>query len=210
MIFLSLGTHEQPFERAIDLIVPLAGRGHEIVIQHGFTAPRPIDSVRWIELTDYATMVELITAADGFLAHAGVGSIMTALLCGVTPVVIARDPERGEHLDDHQTQLTRRLGERGIVVELEADPEQSESQLAVEAAIAAAARLRGISRGPNPQMQAAVARASERRGRALPARRRLGERETVVDRGNPIGDFGQVVAGGGGIGGPNPGRPNGG
>jgi UDP-N-acetylglucosamine transferase subunit ALG13 len=54
--------------------------------------------------------------ADAIVCHAGVGTIMTALSVGKHPVVLPRLAMYGEHVDDHQLQITRAFGERGVVV----------------------------------------------------------------------------------------------
>lgn len=55
-------------------------------------------------------------AADVVLTHAGVGSILMVLRTGACPVVIPRMHELGEHIDNHQTQLSDTLAERNLVV----------------------------------------------------------------------------------------------
>ena len=115
MIFVALGTHEQPFERALDAVTPLAIE-HELVIQHGHTPPRAGLPARWLGFTGYAEVVDLMRRADAIVCHAGVGTIMTALSFGKHPVVLPRLATHGEHVDDHQLQITRAFGERGIVV----------------------------------------------------------------------------------------------
>ena len=43
------------------------------------------------------------------MTHAGVGSILTCLRLGRTPLVVPRQSRFGEHVDDHQVELTRAL-----------------------------------------------------------------------------------------------------
>jgi UDP-N-acetylglucosamine transferase subunit ALG13 len=116
LIFLTLGTHEQAFERALDLMVPLA-ETEEVVIQHGHTPPRP-DSpgVEWIQFMSYDEIVEHMERASGIVCHAGVGTIITALRLARTPVVLPRLRHLDEHVDDHQLQITSELGRHGHVV----------------------------------------------------------------------------------------------
>lgn len=115
MIFLSLGTHEQPFERAIDAVLAIAG-GEEVVVQHGHTPARTdVAGCRWIEFTPYERVVELMGDADVIACHAGVGTIMTAMSLGRKPVVLPRLARHGEHVDDHQLQITRHFAEKGFV-----------------------------------------------------------------------------------------------
>lgn len=124
MILLSLGTHQQPFPRALDLVEPLARGGEEVLIQHGATAPRPeLPNTRWVEFMPFADLVEAMRGARGVVCHAGVGTIVTAIRAGHVPVVIPRRPDLGEHVDDHQMDIAGRYAERGLVrcVTTEAD-----------------------------------------------------------------------------------------
>lgn len=116
MILLSLGTHQQAFPRALDLIEPLACGGEDFVVQHGSTPPRPgMPNTVWIEFMPYASVVGAMKEADSVVCHAGVGTIMTALKAGHTPVVIPRQAQHGEHVDDHQRDIATRFAERGLV-----------------------------------------------------------------------------------------------
>ena len=116
LILLSLGTHQQPFPRALDLVEPLAKRGEEIVIQHGSTPPRPeMPNTVWIEFMPYEEVVDVMAEADSVICHAGVGTIMTALTAGHTPAVIPRLAQYDEHVDDHQLDIATRFAERGLV-----------------------------------------------------------------------------------------------
>jgi UDP-N-acetylglucosamine transferase subunit ALG13 len=115
LIFVALGTHEQPFERALDIVGPLADE-HELVIQHGHTPPRAGLRAEWIDFRAYDEIVELMRGSDAVVCHAGVGTIMTALSIGKHPVVLPRLAAHGEHVDDHQLQITTTFADRGVVV----------------------------------------------------------------------------------------------
>jgi UDP-N-acetylglucosamine transferase subunit ALG13 len=116
LILLSLGTHQQAFSRALDLVEPLACGGEEFVVQHGSTPPRPdMPNTVWIEFMPYENVVDAMTRADSVVCHAGVGTIMTALKAGHTPVVIPRQAQHDEHVDDHQRDIATRFAERGLV-----------------------------------------------------------------------------------------------
>ena len=59
--------------------------------------------------------------ADLIVAHAGVGSALNALDAGNVPVLLPRLHSRGEHVDDHQQMIARRLADRRLAVT--SDPE---------------------------------------------------------------------------------------
>src|SRR6185437_3288644 len=116
VIFVTLGTHEQPFDRALDLVAALARR-ETVLVQHGATPPRPgLSGVEWSEYLDWAPLTALMRDADVVITHAGVGSAVTAIRAGKKPVLVPRLARYGEHVDDHQLQIAERLAEFGLAV----------------------------------------------------------------------------------------------
>jgi UDP-N-acetylglucosamine transferase subunit ALG13 len=71
-------------------------------------------------------------SADVVVAHAGVGTAITALSAGKCPVLLPRRKRHGEHVDDHQVDIARALGSRGLAVVADAD-EVSMDDLALAA-----------------------------------------------------------------------------
>ncbi len=115
MIFVSCGTHEAPFQRLVDAAGMLARAGEEVVLQYGGSTNPPA-GVDALEYVAYDRMLELMTDARAVVCHAGVGSFLTALTCGKTPIVMPRRRVHGEHVDDHQLELAERLARRGLVI----------------------------------------------------------------------------------------------
>ncbi len=116
LILLSLGTHQQPFSRALDLVEPLTKQGAELIIQHGSTPPRlNMPNTTWVQFMPYSEVVTAMTKADGVLCHAGVGTIMTALQLGHIPIVFPRLARYGEHVDDHQLDIADSFAEQGLI-----------------------------------------------------------------------------------------------
>lgn len=70
-------------------------------------------------------------AADVVISHAGVGSALTALRCGKRPILVPREAARGEHVDDHQSQIAAEL--RGRELALVRTPESLSENDLVEA-----------------------------------------------------------------------------
>ncbi len=113
MILVTLGTHEQPFERALDLVSDLEKQHEHVVVQHGATPPRPSSAhVTWVAYLDWDELTATMQNADAVLTHAGVGSTVTAMRAGKKPIMIPRLERFGEHVDDHQVQLADRFEER--------------------------------------------------------------------------------------------------
>jgi UDP-N-acetylglucosamine transferase subunit ALG13 len=117
VILLVLGTHPQPFPRAARLAAQLARiRGEELEVQHGWTAPVPDLAARWRPWYTRLALEDAMRAASAVIVHGGSGCIYRALSLGVRPVVIPRLAGYGEHVDDHQLQLCRRLAADGAIV----------------------------------------------------------------------------------------------
>ncbi len=62
----------------------------------------------------YREMQRAIADADLVVTHAGVGTVLDVLDSGKLPVVVPRRSSRGEHVDDHQTDLARHLSTAGL------------------------------------------------------------------------------------------------
>jgi UDP-N-acetylglucosamine transferase subunit ALG13 len=114
MIFVSVGTHEDPFDRMLAAVEELQLDEH-VVVQHGPSALRLNHSAHNVDYLPFDDVVEYVREARAVLMHAGVGSVMIALASGKRPIVMARRKEFGEHVDDHQVELARRLEAGGLV-----------------------------------------------------------------------------------------------
>jgi UDP-N-acetylglucosamine transferase subunit ALG13 len=113
LIFVTVGTHHDPFERLLGALGELDGS--ELVVQYGPGAPPP-GVARAEAYLPFEQMVEYFREAEKVITHAGVGSILCARREGHTPLVVPRRHDLGEHVDEHQAELTRALAARGSVV----------------------------------------------------------------------------------------------
>jgi len=113
LIFVTVGTHHQPFERLLKSLAPLDAE--DLVVQYGTGSP-PAGVSRAEAFMAFDEMLSHFREADAVVTHAGVGSILSATREGHVPLVVPRRHELGEHVDDHQSELTRALSDRGSVV----------------------------------------------------------------------------------------------
>ena len=113
MIFVSVGTHEAPFDRLLEAVFAL-GLDEELVVQHGPSTVRDERAVA-SDYLSFDEVVDHVRNARAVVMHAGVGSVMISLANGKRPVVMARREQYGEHVDDHQVELARRLETNGLV-----------------------------------------------------------------------------------------------
>lgn len=117
MIFVTVGTNEARFDRLLAALVELPD-GTELFVQHGPSSIRPAGAT----CTDYLSfdeMVEQVRRARAVVTHAGVGSVLTALLNGTRPIVVPRLQRYGEAVDDHQLEFGRRAKSAGLVTLVE-------------------------------------------------------------------------------------------
>lgn len=116
MIFVTVGT-QLPFERlvaAVDSWVATQSPRPTVLAQAGGGRSDYLH-IRCVRTLDAAGYAKAIGEARLIVAHAGTGSILTALDRGVPVIVMPRDPRLGEHRDDHQMQTARQLENMGLV-----------------------------------------------------------------------------------------------
>ena len=116
MIFVTVGT-QLPFERMVAAVDAWVGRQVEkpealVQVGSGRTDYANVKCVRSLDAAGYA---RAIADARLMIAHAGTGSILTALDSGIPVIVFPRDNALGEHRDDHQIQTARQMERMGLV-----------------------------------------------------------------------------------------------
>lgn len=113
---VTIGSEKFPFPRAIQTILD-ASPAEEWAWQTGNTAvdefDLPGEARQWWPGDELAARAR---ESDIVITHAGVGSILMVLRTGACPVVICRMQHLGEHIDDHQVELSEMLEKRGLVV----------------------------------------------------------------------------------------------
>jgi UDP-N-acetylglucosamine transferase subunit ALG13 len=117
MIVVTVGTHEQPFDRLVQAVAGLGG-DEELVVQYG-TSEVEHGRGTWVDYLSFDELADLAGEARVFVCHAGVGSIVLARRVGLRPVVVPRRHDLGEHVDNHQLSLATRLAVAGVVTMLE-------------------------------------------------------------------------------------------
>ncbi|MCP4220671.1 MAG: multidrug MFS transporter [bacterium] len=109
MIFLTVGTHEQPFDRAVEAVDALKGKGKittDVFIQTGYSAYKP-RHCQYADFIGFDKMMELMEKAELVITHGGTGSIMLVLYHKKIPLVIPRQKQYGEHIDNHQVHFCK-------------------------------------------------------------------------------------------------------
>lgn len=114
MIFVTVGTHEQPFNRLIQMVDQLVTEGiiqEEVVIQTGFSSYEP-KNCKWSKLIPYKDIELNVKAARVVITHGGPASFIMPLQVGKIPIVVPRKKEFGEHVNDHQIDFSKAVAER--------------------------------------------------------------------------------------------------
>ncbi len=116
LIFVTVGTHNQDFTRLVKEMDEIAGKIDEkVVIQTGHTIYVPKNA----EHFDFGSRKELKRLnkkARIIITHGGAGSIIFALQFHKPTIVVPRLKRFGEHINDHQLELTKKLEEGSKVL----------------------------------------------------------------------------------------------
>ena len=114
MIFVTVGTHEQQFDRLIREVDRLRKNGdieEEVITQIGFGTYEP-ENCRWERLFPYKMMQEYVEKARIVITHGGPSSFLAPLQMGKVPIVVPRQKQFGEHVNDHQVEFCRAVQKR--------------------------------------------------------------------------------------------------
>jgi len=118
VILVTVGTHEQPFDRLlreIDRLDELDALGDEVFCQRGLNGYLPLVSSS--PMLPYDEMQRRLEGASAVITHGGPGTVLAALAAGRPLVLVPRQRQFGEHVDDHQVAFCRRIGlERAVPV----------------------------------------------------------------------------------------------
>lgn len=119
-IVVTLGTMQNyGFRRAVEAILRVVDQlpepPDEILWQTGCTNLSGL-SVKGRVGVPSTELTTAIGEADLVIAHAGVGSALSAFARGRTPILLPRQARHDEHIDDHQLMIARHLAERGLAI----------------------------------------------------------------------------------------------
>ncbi len=116
MILVTVGTHEQGFDRLVKAADELANQlKEEVIIQTGSSTYLP-KRAKHFPFGSAQQMLELTRRARVVISHAAAGSIIMTLRENKPLVVVPRLKIYGEHFDDHQLQLAVALDASGRAI----------------------------------------------------------------------------------------------
>ncbi|CAO4157267.1 glycosyltransferase [Methylorubrum extorquens] len=123
MIFVTVGV-QLPFDRLVGAVDTWAGtrRRSDVVAQIGSSKLVP-KHIRYQATMTPTEFRRCVTDATAVVAHAGMGSIITALELGKPILIMPRRAAFGEHRNDHQLSTSRLMAEQNIVTVAEDEGE---------------------------------------------------------------------------------------
>ncbi|MCJ0902129.1 glycosyltransferase [Rhodococcus sp. ARC_M6] len=120
-LFVTLGTiAPYRFDSMIDAVLATGLATEETIWQVGCSDRTNLPGSVVASMPDSA-FESAIRDSDVVITHSGVGTIMRALECGKSPVVVSRRKYRNEHVDDHQTQIAKWVSDAGLAVSVESE-----------------------------------------------------------------------------------------
>lgn len=126
MIFVTVGTHEQQFNRLLKWVDDLVSKGiikEKVIMQTGYSTYMPVNCISE-KFFSYSQMLEYVKEAKIVITHGGPSSFIMPLQIGKTPIVVPRKAEFDEHVNNHQITFCRAVSERmGTILVVEEEEE---------------------------------------------------------------------------------------
>lgn len=111
-VVATVGTDHHPYARMLDWMVAAREQlGLDVIVQRGATPA--CDGIETVDYVGADELAALMREADAVVCHGGPGTISLARRSGHRPIVMARDPALGEHVDDHQMRYVAKLASEG-------------------------------------------------------------------------------------------------
>ena len=116
MIFVTVGSQKFPFDRLIKKVDQMIRENlieEEVIIQTGTSNYVPV--CRCQEFYEKDAFIKLMEDCDILITHGGAGTMVDAVKRRKKIVVVPRLARYGEHVDDHQLELTEQFHKMNLV-----------------------------------------------------------------------------------------------
>ena len=120
MIFVCVGSRDYQFNRLLKALDDLVENGEvteKIVAQIGSSEYEP-KHFEWHRFLDRDKFKQCQEEANLIISHAGTGALIGALKLEKQVIAVPRLAKYGEHIDDHQMQISSVLAEEGYLYEV--------------------------------------------------------------------------------------------
>lgn len=119
MIFVTLGTQACDFSRCMKMVEKLIKRlgiKDQVIAQTGYTTYHP-SNVECVDFVSEEKYQCLMQKADVVISHAGTGALLSSIKKGKKVIAVARLAEYGEMVNDHQTEIVKKLSAEGLILD---------------------------------------------------------------------------------------------
>jgi UDP-N-acetylglucosamine transferase subunit ALG13 len=115
IVFATVGTDQHPFDRLVRWLDRIAAGSPDLqcVIQYGTSTSPAFAS--GIDYLNHNQLMSWIDRADVVITHGGPASIVQVREQHGRPIVVPRDPRRGEHVDRHQLEFAAMLARMNAI-----------------------------------------------------------------------------------------------
>ena len=118
MIFVTVGTHEQQFNRLIEEVDSLIKKEvikDKVIMQTGYCTYTP-HFCEYKKYFSYSEMERYFRDADKVVCHGGPSTFMSVINQGKIPIVVPSLLEYEEHVSNQQLEFARKVRERGYPI----------------------------------------------------------------------------------------------
>ena len=119
MIFVPLGTQAMDFSRCLKMLDDMIDYyqiTEQVIVQMGNSTYKS-NHFEVFNFVPEAKFNEYISTASVIISHAGSGALFGAIKRGKKIIAVARLKKYHEMVNDHQTELTRKLSEEGYIID---------------------------------------------------------------------------------------------
>lgn len=119
MVFVVLGTQKNQFTRFLNMVEELVKSGdikEPVVAQIGYTKFET-NHFRCFSMVKEEEFQKYVSDASVVITHSGSGALFSAIKKGKKIIAVARLQKYGEMIDDHQTELVKKLTEQGYILD---------------------------------------------------------------------------------------------
>lgn len=119
MIFVVLGTQKNQFGRMLEMVDELVKSGatnEPVTAQIGYTEYET-KNFQCFKMVDENDFQKFVSEASVIITHSGSGALFSSIKHEKKIIAVARLKEYGEMIDNHQTELVKKLSEEGYILD---------------------------------------------------------------------------------------------
>lgn len=137
MIFITLGSQKFQFNRLlkeIDRLVECGTIQEEVFAQIGYSDYVP-KNIKYKQFLDRDEFSEMMKKCEKVITHGGTGAIIGAIKQKKKVIAVPRLEKFGEHVDDHQLQITKQFKSMNFIETIDNIEELSHAIQRIECSI---------------------------------------------------------------------------